>query len=82
MSATDICKANLIRGYENIARATGRAINTSVSVRTAKRWAKEGRDNRLPVYPLPNGRAALLEEDLAVWARAWLAVRPKKRVRP
>jgi hypothetical protein len=65
-----------IIGYADIAKAVTRAIGASVSTRTAKRYAEQGRTNRLPVLVYPNGRAYLLPADLAVWARAWLAHRP------
>jgi hypothetical protein len=61
--------------YEKIAIAVGKAINRSVSERTAKRYAQQGRENRLPVQVYPDGRAYLLPADLEVWARAWLAPR-------
>ncbi len=63
-------------GYAAIAIAAGKAINASVSLRTAKRYAQQGRTNRLPVQVYPNGRAYLLPDDLALWARAWRAPRP------
>lgn len=65
-----------IVGYKAIARAVSAAIQASCSVRTAKRYARQGRDHRLPVMIYPNRRAYLLPADLAVWARAWTAPRP------
>ena len=65
-----------IAGWEAIATAAGRAIQQSVSVNTAKRYAAPGRDNRLPVYKYQNERVYLSPEDLALWARAWLRRRP------
>lgn len=72
MSATD----KAIVGHANIAAAVGKAIDRSVSVRTAKRYARQGRDNRLPVQVYPDGRVYLLPADLDVWVRAWKAPRP------
>lgn len=65
-----------IMGYEAIAKATGKALKQSVSVRTAKRWAEQGRALRLPVFVYPNGRAYVLPAHLAVFAAAWLAQCP------
>jgi hypothetical protein len=67
-----------IVGYEAIAHAAGVAIRQSVSVSTAKRYARHGhpRRPRLPVQIYPNGRAYVVREDLEFWARAWLAPRP------
>jgi hypothetical protein len=61
-----------IIGYEAIARAVTARLKTSVSVRTAKRWAKSGRKLRLPVYVYENRRAYLFPEHLEVFALAWL----------
>lgn len=65
-----------IIGYDQIAKAVTRAIKCSVSVRTAKRYAAQGRTNRLPVFVYPNGRAYLIPAHLALWAQAWLARKP------
>lgn len=66
-----------IMGYEAIAKATGKRLNQSVSVVTAKRWAKPGeRRLRLPVFIYPNNRAYMLPTHLEVFAIAWLAGKP------
>lgn len=65
-----------IVGYEAIARAVTAALGTSCSERTVRRYARQGRQHRLPVMIYPNRRAYLLRADLEVWARAWLAPRP------
>jgi hypothetical protein len=67
--------SEVIEGYAAIAAATGAAIKQSVSVRTAKRWAAEGRDLRLPVYIRPNRTTYMMRADLAAFAAAWLAPR-------
>ena len=65
-----------IVGYAAIARAVTRALGFSCGKRTVQRYARQGRTLRLPVLVYPNGRAYLLPDDLAVWARAWLSPRP------
>lgn len=65
-----------IRGWTAIAKAVGKAVQQSVTPKTARRYAKPGRESRLPVYKYGNGRVYLLPEDLELWARAWLVARP------
>lgn len=60
-----------IVGWKHIAAATGRAINQSVSVRTARRWAQQGRALRLPVYKYPNGLTYMLVSHLRLFALSW-----------
>ena len=65
-----------IVGWAAIAVATGKAINRSVVVKTAQRYASPGRSNRLPVDSYGNGTVYLARADLALFARAWLRARP------
>ena len=65
-----------IKGWDAIAAAAGKAIRSSVSVSTAKRYASPGRDNRLPVYQYQTTHVHLAVEDLALWAKAFLRRRP------
>lgn len=46
-----------IVGWEEIAKALGRALKRSVTSRTAKRYAMKGRDNRLLVKKYPSSRS-------------------------
>lgn len=64
-----------IMGYTAIAAAVGRAIGSSVCVKSAKRYARRP-VNRLPVHKFGNGRVYLRPEDLALWAAAWRAALP------
>ncbi len=71
-----------IVGYEAIAKAATKATQQSISVRTAKRYARQGYEPRLPVFRYPNGRVDMTPEALALWAAAWLARRPTGAVLP
>jgi hypothetical protein len=61
-------------GWDNIAKATGKALGCSVSESTARRYArptwptKEDPDP-LPVAQMANGVRWIAGEDLAAWAR-------------
>lgn len=66
-----------ILGYAAIAKATAARLGQSVSVPTAKRWAKPGKRRlRLPVFVYPNRRAYMLPAHLEVFAVGWLAAQP------
>jgi hypothetical protein len=65
-----------ICGWTDIAAEASKAIQQSVTVRTAQRYAEPGKDNRLPVWIWPNGRVYLMPEELELWKRAWLRRRP------
>ena len=65
-------------GYEEIAALTGRALQRSVSVRTAKRWAAgpNGGRPRLPVFIHIDGQAYIRTDDLAAFCAVWMASAP------
>jgi hypothetical protein len=58
-------------GWPAIAKAATQALGCSVSVRTAQRYARPGRPNRLPVYKYDNGRVYLKRSALKLWRQAW-----------
>ena len=59
-----------IIGWDEIAKAVTKETGSSCSVRTAQRYAKAGRHNRLPVWCYDNGRVYLLPAGLDVWNRS------------
>ncbi len=59
-----------ICGWPAIAKAVGKALGGSVSVRTAQRYARSGRTNRLPVFSYDNSRVYLMPSALRLWKRA------------
>jgi len=80
-SAPTPAKLAPIIGYEAIAKAASKATNTSISVRTAKRyasqeWAMQTGRMRLPVMRWGNGTVDILPEELEAWARAFCVRRP------
>jgi hypothetical protein len=60
-----------ILGWPAIAKATGKALGRSVCVRTAQRYARPGRLNRLPVYKYDNGQVYLKRSAIKLWKQAW-----------
>ncbi len=64
------------QGWAEIAAAAGRAVNRSISVSTAERYAEQGRANRLPVLKYGNGRVYMTSEGCALWAVAFLRGTP------
>jgi hypothetical protein len=59
-----------ICGWNAIADAVSRAIGTSCCRKTAQRYAKPGRPNRLPVFRYDNGVVYLLPSALSLWREA------------
>jgi hypothetical protein len=59
-----------LAGWREIAFAVTKAMGRSVSVRTAQRYARPGRPNRLPVYKWDNGVVYMLPSGLALWVGA------------
>ncbi len=59
-----------IRGWDAIAAAIARAMKTSCCERTARRYAAQGRSNRLRVMKFANGRVYLRPVDLEVFKLA------------
>jgi hypothetical protein len=57
-------------GWWAIATAVTRAVGASVSVRTAQRYAEQGRRNRLPVDRYDNGVVYLMPSGLRLWVNA------------
>ena len=69
MSATEHPGEDPIAGWVAIAAAVGKATRSSVCERTARRYARQGRINRLPVFKfLDNGNVYLLPSHLVQWA--------------
>lgn len=68
---TSASKAIPLRGWGEIAEAVGKALMQSVCVRTVQRYARQGRENRLPVAKYPNGQVYLRQRALALWAKVW-----------
>jgi hypothetical protein len=64
-------RAIVIFGWPAIAKAAGKAIGRSVSIRTAQRYARPGRPNRLPVFKYENGVVYLKRGALALWRDAF-----------
>ena len=71
-----------IVGYAAIAKAVTARLGSSCSVRTVRRYARQGRSLRLPVLKYPNARVYLLQPHLEAWAVAWLAALPSGGVEP
>jgi hypothetical protein len=59
-----------IVGWRAIAAAVCKAVGGSACVRTAQRYARPGRTNRLPVFKYDNGVVYLKPSALELWKEA------------
>ena len=59
-----------IAGWRAIAAAVSKATGASACIRTAQRYARPGRRNRLPVYKWDNGVVYMKPSGLALWKEA------------
>ena len=59
-----------ICGWPAITKAVGKILKCPISIRTVQRYARPGRENRLPVYRYDNGRVYMMSNTLKLWKRA------------
>ncbi len=65
-----------VDGWDEIAKATSKALGRSVQVSTARRWAAPDRQPRLPVFQYGNGRVYMNLAHLALFKTAWTSQVP------